>query len=89
MGTEDLAKAVEKALLLPQQLRQLRDVRRDLARLVFGGQLGGRSPAGFVLMVDESKLLAAAIDHDKAGFQFLNSPRRREVAGSQVRAASI
>jgi hypothetical protein len=41
MGTEDLAKAVEEALLLPQQLRQLRDVRRDLARLVFAVQLGG------------------------------------------------
>jgi tripartite-type tricarboxylate transporter receptor subunit TctC len=50
-----------------QQLRQFGDVGRDLARLVFAGQFGGRSPAGFVVMVDESKLLAAAIDHDRQG----------------------
>jgi hypothetical protein len=45
MGTEDLAKAVEEALLLPQQLRQLGDIRRNPSRLVFGEQLGRRAPA--------------------------------------------
>jgi hypothetical protein len=44
MGTEDLAKAVEEPLLLPQQLRQLGDVRRDLARLVFAEQLSPEAP---------------------------------------------
>jgi hypothetical protein len=43
MGMEDLAKAVEEALLLPQQLRQLGDVCRNPPRLVFRELLRRRS----------------------------------------------
>jgi hypothetical protein len=40
-----------------QQLRHLRNIRRDPPRLVVGEQLGGRSPAGFILEIDISERL--------------------------------
>jgi hypothetical protein len=73
----------------PHPLRALRPgqstpaawhVRRDPPRLVFCQQLGRGSPARLLLKVDIGQLLAAAVLHDKAGFQFLDRPGRREAA---------
>jgi len=50
-------------------------------RLVFGEQLGRRSPAGLILEIDIRKLLAGAVPHHKASVQFFDGPRRREAAG--------
>jgi hypothetical protein len=52
-----------------QKLRQLSDVRRDPSRLVFGEQLGRRSPPRLILEIDIRQLLPSFVLHDKAGFQ--------------------
>jgi hypothetical protein len=49
----------------------------------FVSSLAGRSPAGLLLEINASGLLAAMVDHDKARRLFLNRPGRREAAGSQ------
>jgi hypothetical protein len=49
-------------------LPKLGDSAGDPARLVFGEQLGRRSPAGLILEIDIRKLLPGAVDYDKARF---------------------
>jgi hypothetical protein len=63
-----------------QQLQQLGDIRRNPPRLVLREQLGGRAAAGLLLEINVSELLAATVNHDKAGGLFLDGPRRREAA---------
>jgi len=68
-----------------RSLRQFSNFHRDPPRLVFGEQLGRRSPAWLIpawliLGTDIGKLPAAVIAHDIAGVQFLDGPRRREAA---------
>ncbi len=53
----------------------------DEPRLILREQLGCRSPADLLLEVDIRELLAAVVFHDKARFQFLDGPGRREAAG--------
>jgi len=43
-------------------------------------QLGCRSPARLILEIDMRQLFAGAVRHDKAGVQFLDSPRWQEAA---------
>ena len=50
------------------------------ARLVFGDQLGRRSPAGLVFEVDVSELLSVSVVHDIVVRLHLSRPRRREAA---------
>ena len=65
-----------------QQLRQLGDVGCDPASFIFAEQLGRRSPAWFVLIIDVAQRLPVSVTHDKAGGLFFDRPRRREaVAG--------
>jgi hypothetical protein len=55
-----------------QQLRQLRYIDPNPPRLVLREQLGGRSPAGLLLEINVSELLAATVNHDKASGLFLD-----------------
>jgi len=55
------------ALRLPQQLRQLRHVRRDPSRLILAQQFGGRSAAGVFLVVNIRELLPATVLHGESG----------------------
>jgi hypothetical protein len=57
------------ALKAEQQLRQLRHVDRDPPRLVLREQLRRRSPPRFILKINVRELLAAMVNHDKAGVQ--------------------
>jgi hypothetical protein len=41
-------------------------------------QLGRRSAAGLLLEIDKCELLARLVFDDKAGFQFVDGPGRRE-----------
>jgi hypothetical protein len=50
----------------------LADIRRNPPRLVFGEQLGRRSPAGILLEIDVGDLLAVAVTDNKAGLQFVD-----------------
>jgi hypothetical protein len=63
-----------------QQLRQLGDVGRDPPRLIERHQLGRRSPAGFLLVIDEGELLAVGVLDDEVRWPFLDGPGRRETA---------
>jgi hypothetical protein len=58
---------------------------RDPPRLVFGEQLSYRSPARLILEIDVSELLAVGVAHDKAGFQLLDRPGRRETFLEQTK----
>jgi hypothetical protein len=58
-------------------------------RLVFGEQLGGRSPAGFILEIDIRELLAGAVLHGKGRADILDSPRRREAASRGHKAGKF
>jgi hypothetical protein len=40
-------------------------------------------PPRLILIIDIGKLLPAAVLHDKAGFQFIDGPGRREAARKQ------
>jgi hypothetical protein len=64
-----------------QQFWQLRNIRRNPPRLVFGEQLGRLSSARLILEINIGKLLAVVVAHDKAGLQFFDGPGRREAAG--------
>src|SRR6516164_4236663 len=72
----------EPARVLPstQQLRQLGDIRRDPPRLIFGGELGRRAPARFVLVKDVSELLFVCVAHDVVVRLQPSKPRGREAA---------
>jgi hypothetical protein len=72
------------ALKAEQQLRQLRHVDRNPPRLVLREQLGGRAPAGLLLEINVSELLAAMVNHDKAGGLLFDRPGRREAADLSV-----
>jgi hypothetical protein len=50
-----------------------------MVRLIFAEQLGCRASPRPILEIDIGKLLTVAVAHDKAGVQFLDGPRRREV----------
>jgi hypothetical protein len=52
--------------IVSQQVRQPRNIRRDPSRLVFGEQLGCRSPALFFLKINIRKRLTVSVAHDKA-----------------------
>jgi hypothetical protein len=78
-----MAEAAATPLVLAHQLRQLRNIHRNPPRLVFGEQLRRRSAAGLILEIDIGQLLPGAVRHDKAGVQFLDSPRRREATGGR------
>jgi hypothetical protein len=54
-----------RSAALPQQLRQLRDIRRNAPRLVLCREIGGRSPAGLVLKIDLRYLKAVRVLDDK------------------------
>jgi hypothetical protein len=74
------------AVLLPQQLRQFRYVRRDPPRLVFARQLAAdRRPDrrfGSASKIETAKGLPVGVADDKAGGLFFDAPRRREAASS-------
>jgi hypothetical protein len=55
-------------------------VGRDPSRFVFGKQLGRRSTAGILFIIDIRQLLPGAVLHDEAGFQFIYRPGWREAA---------
>jgi hypothetical protein len=59
------------ALLPPQQLWQLGDVRSDAPRFVTRHQSRCRSPAGLLLEIDLGQRQAGVILHDEAGIRFL------------------
>jgi hypothetical protein len=44
-------------------------------------QLGCGLPTRLILEIDASQFLPGTVLHDKAGFQFIDGPRRREAAG--------
>jgi hypothetical protein len=50
-----------RGFLSPQQVWQLRDIERDPPRLVAREQLGRRSPARFILVIDIGDLLAVGM----------------------------
>jgi hypothetical protein len=62
----------DSRLRLAQQIGQLRDVRSNPPRLVFGEQLGRRASAGLFLVIKIAELLAAAVLHDKGGARLLD-----------------
>jgi hypothetical protein len=72
-----------------QQLRQLRDIRSNPPRFIPREQFGRRSPPRLILEIDKGKLLAVVVADDKAGFQLIDRPRRREAAGFTGVARSI
>ena len=61
--------------------RQLRNVRRDPPHLVFGEQLGRRSPPRLTLIIDVGELLPVGVPHDETVRRYFRRPRRREAAG--------
>ena len=69
------------ALKAEQQLRQLRDIRRDPSRLVFAEQLSRRSPPRLILEIDIGERLSVVVAHDEVGVQFIDEPGRWEAAG--------
>jgi hypothetical protein len=44
----------------------------------FVTNLAADPPAGLILEIDVRELLVGAVDDDKAGFQFIDQPGRRE-----------
>jgi hypothetical protein len=46
-----------------------------MRRLVFGKQLGRRSPSRLLLEIDIGKLLAVVVAHHKAAGLFFDAPR--------------
>ena len=58
------------------------DIHSYFSRLVARQLLGSRAPARLILEIDIGEFLAVAVAHDKAGVQFLGSPRRPEAAGA-------
>jgi len=57
------------------------DIAGDPPRLIFGEQLGRRTPAGFVLQIDVGQFLPGVVLHDTAGVQFFDGAGRQEAAG--------
>ena len=74
---------------LPQQLRQLGDVRRDAPRLVTGEQLARGTAAGLILAMDEGKRLLVGVTHDETGSGLLDGSRRWEAAGRRRASAHL
>src|SRR5581483_2592574 len=64
-----------------QQVRQLGDIRRDAPRLVLGHELGSRSPAGLLLVIDIRQRLPVGVADDETRRALLDGPGRRETAG--------
>jgi hypothetical protein len=76
-------------LRLAQQFQQLRDIRCDPPRLVFGEQLGGRTPAGLLLEIDIGKLLVVAVAHDQAReISKMQNGKRRSYGSTLPRRSS-
>ena len=65
----------------PQQLRQLGDVGRDLARFLAGEQLCCRAPARLILEIHVGKRLAVAIPDDDTGVELFGRPWREKAVG--------
>ena len=80
LNTSDEAGS-EPPLWPPQRLRQLRDVGRDLARLLAGEQLCRRAPARLIVEVHVGKRLAVAIPDDDTGVEFFCGPWREKAVG--------
>jgi hypothetical protein len=52
-----------------------------IRRASLGEQFRRRSSPRLILEIDIRKLLAVVVAHDKAGFQFIDRPGRREANG--------
>src|SRR5580700_917675 len=74
------AASLAPPLWLPQQLRQLGDVGRDLARFLAGEQLCCRAPARLILEIHVGKRLAVAIPDDDTGVELFGGPWREKKA---------
>src|SRR6185437_13774946 len=62
------------------RLGQLSDVHRNAPRLVLGHELGSRTPAGLLLVIDIRERLPVGVPHGEAGMRLLDGPGRREAA---------
>src|SRR5271154_2299660 len=75
------ATSLAPPLWLPQQLRQLGDVGRDLACFLAGEQLCCRAPARLILKIHVGKRLAVAIPDDDTGIELFGGPWREKAVG--------
>ena len=75
-----LASPAQK-LVASQQARNPRDRPRDPPSIVFCGPFYYASPDRLVFEVDEREPLPQAIGHDVGFLLFLDTPRRRKLAG--------
>jgi hypothetical protein len=72
---------------LPQS-SHLSDIRRNPPRLVFREQLGRRSPARLILIINVPELLPVAINHDEGRTDILDRSGRREAAFGHSRLSA-
>jgi hypothetical protein len=62
------------------QVRQFCSIDGDPSSLVFREHFDGGSPLRFLLVIDLTELLAAAVLHDEDGVNIFDSPGRRQAA---------